>query len=84
MKPSCNSMATQKLSDCWRSLCDYRLQKECDTTITLYDEKTAAEPMFSHHTKGSISLPLWKLLAAVGVVTAFCALLHGLCSLFSD
>lgn len=83
MKPSCNSTASQKLSECCAALCRYQLQKEYDTTLTLYDEQTG-EPMCSHHSKGSSSLPLWKLLAAVGAIATFFALLRGLCSLFSD
>ena len=83
MKPFFQTQASQTLSECCAALCRYQLQKEYDTTITLCDGQ-AKEPVCSHHAKGNVSFPLWKLLTAVGIVAAFCALLHGLCSLFSD
>ena len=84
MKSSDHITASQKLSECCTALCRYQLQKEYDTTLSLYDEETAAAPICSHHAKGSVRVPLWKVLLLFGACAAFCALIHGLCSLFSD
>lgn len=84
MNPLCQSKATKKFSDCWSELCRYQLQKECDTTITVYDEPAATEPVYSHQKNATISIPLWKLIVALGIAAAFCTLLRGFFSLFSE
>ena len=83
MNQICQSKATQLLSDAKDALCRMQLQKECDTTITLYDEQTPDQPMIAHCVKGTTVLPLWKLLAVVGIVAASAALLRVIFSLAS-
>ena len=72
-----------KNSNLLASLCQYELQKEYDSTLTLYDGAYKGTPLCAHHAKGRVRLPLWKLLAAIGICAAFFALLRGVSSLFS-
>ena len=77
----------QTFSDICSSLCQIQIQKEYDTTLSLHDGAGEASPICSHHTKGRTRLPLWKLLAALGVIAVGWAILRGiisLCSLLSD
>ncbi len=80
---SCHSQPNRKISDFFSSLCQYQLQKEYDTTLSLYDGDCDGAPVCSHHSKGRARLPLWKVLAVVGVCAAFFAMLRGIFSLFS-
>ena len=78
-----NFQTNRKFSDLLASLCQYQVQKEYDTTLALYDGACEGAPLCSHHAKGRVKLPLWKILAAVGVGAAFFTLLRGVSSLFS-
>ncbi|MBO5939537.1 MAG: hypothetical protein J6Q82_08615 [Clostridia bacterium] len=80
---SYHEQTNRKISDMFSSLCQYQLQKEYDTMLTLYDGECEGTPICSHHSKGCARFPLWKLLAFVGVCAVFWTLLRGLFSLFS-
>ena len=77
---NCHPPKTNRL---FSSLCQYQIQKEYDTTISLYDGEDDASPVCSHHTKGRAMLPLWKLAVALGAIAVFLALMRGMISLFS-
>lgn len=76
---NCQSPKTNRL---FSSLCQYQIQKEYDTTISLYDGEDET-PVCSHHTRGRTRLPLWKLAVALGAIAVFWALMRGVISLFS-
>ena len=65
------------------SLCQVQIQKEYDTTLSLYESEDNTAPICSHHAKGRIRLPLWKLVVALGAIAVFFALVRGIISLFS-
>ena len=71
------------LSELFSSLCQYQLQKEYDTTLSLHEGDLGTAPVCVHHTKGRAHLPLWKALAFLGALAAFLAALRGIFTLFS-
>lgn len=80
---ACNNQTNRKISDFFSSLCQYQVQKEYDTTLSLYEGEDDRAPLCSHHAKGRARLPLWKILAVIGACTVFFAILRGITSLFS-
>lgn len=78
-----NETTNRTFSDMLSSLCQYQLQKEYDTTLSIFDGDCDTTPICAHHAKGRARLPLWKLVAVVGICAALWALLRGICSLFS-
>lgn len=78
--------SNRKISALFSSIGQYQLQKEYDTTLSLY-EGEASTPIGSHHAKGSIRVSLWKVLAIFGACLLLPLFLRGIlsiCSLFSD
>lgn len=78
-----NDQTNRKISDLFSSLCQYQIQKEYDTTLSLYDGESEGAPVCSHHAKGRARLPLWKVLTVIGACAVFFAVLRGITSLFS-
>ena len=84
MNKLANNPAVCKAKDLCKSLCDLRLKKDYEMTLTLYDKKSPDAPECTHNLKGSSDHSLIKMLAVVGVVSIALSAICGICSLFKD
>ena len=79
-----NNPVVCKAKEICKPLCDLRVKKDYEMTVTLYDKNSPESPECTHNLKGSCDHSLMKMLAVIGVVSITISAICGICSLFKD
>ena len=78
-----NCLPTQSLRHTLSQTLGTRIKADYNLSLSLYEDEAAEAPACLHNFTGSAKHSLGSVLACVGILVAFGAMLHGLCCLIA-